>query len=56
MKKIVCCLCLFSMATNMLEGYDIFHLKGGIHSSVWSAKPFWYNIREPRYKQIKMAY
>ena len=23
-------------AINMLEGWDISHLKGGIHSSVWS--------------------
>ena len=48
--------CLISLATNMLEGWDIIHLKGEIHSSVWSAKIFLYDIREPRYKQIKMGY
>ena len=26
--------CLISLATNMLEGLDVFHLKSGIHSSV----------------------
>ena len=32
----------------------MFYLKGGIHSSDWST--FLYNIREPRYNQIKMGY
>ena len=27
--------CFISLATNMLEGCDIFHLKGWIHCSVW---------------------
>ena len=40
----------------MREGWDIIHLKGEIHSSVWSTKTFLYDIREPRYKQIKMGY
>ena len=31
-------------------------LKGGIHSFAWSTKTFLYDIREPRYKQIKMGY
>ena len=31
---------LISPATNMLEGWDISHLKGGICSSVWSKKHF----------------
>ena len=31
-------------------------LKGGINSFVWSTKAFLYDIREPRYKQIKMGY
>ena len=39
---------------NMLEGYGIFHLKGGIHSSVLSTKTFFYDIRNLRYKLIKM--
>ena len=45
-----------SPATNMLEGWDMIHWKGGIHSFVWNTKTFLYDIREPRYKQIKMGY
>ena len=48
--------CLISLATNMLESWDIIHWKGGIHSFVWSTKNFLYQIWEPRYKQIKMGY
>ena len=44
------------MATNRLEGLDIFHLKGEINSSIWSTKTFLYEIRKPRYKNIKMGY
>ena len=40
----------------MLDGLNIFNLKSGIHSSVLGIKTFLYNIRKPRYKQIKMAY
>ena len=47
---------LISLPTNMLVGWDIFHLKGGIYSSVWCTKTFLYDIRELRYKQIKMGY
>ena len=47
---------LISLAINMLEGWDISHLKVRIHSSVWSIKTFLYNIREPRYKQNNMEY
>ena len=32
--------CIISLATNMLEGWDIIHLKSDIHSSVWSTTPF----------------
>ena len=42
--------CLISLATNMLEGWDIIHLKGEIHSFVSSTKSFLYDIRELRYK------
>ena len=42
--------CLISLATNLLESWDINHWKGGIHSFVWSTKTFLYNIWEPRYK------
>ena len=48
--------CLISLATNMVETWDIIHWKGGIHSFVWSTKTFLYDIWEPRYKQIKMGY
>ena len=47
---------LISLATNILENWDIIHWKGGIHRFVWSTKTFLYDIREPRYKQIKMGY
>ena len=46
---------LISLATNMLEGWDINHLKGRLHSSVWTTKKFLHNIREPRYKPIKIG-
>ena len=42
--------CLISLATNMLEGWDIIYLKGEIHSFVSSTKSFLYDIRELRYK------
>ena len=40
----------------MLLALDIFYLKGEINSSTWSTKTFLYEIREPRYKQIKMGH
>ena len=40
----------------MVGGWDICHLKGGIHSSVGSAKSFLYDIRKLRYAQNKMEY
>ena len=43
-------------AMGMLEGCDISHVKGVIHISVWSTKTFLYDIREPRYEQIKIGY
>ena len=46
---------LISLATNMLEGWDIIHLNSRIHSSVWTTKTFLYDIREARYKQIKIG-
>ena len=55
-KKMSHFVCLLSLATNMLEGWDIFDWKDGIPSFVWSTKTFLYDIREPRYKQIKMGY
>ena len=55
-KKMRRIFCLISLATKMLEGWDIYHLKGGIHSFAWSTKTFLYDIRELRYKQNKMVY
>ena len=49
-------ICLISLATCMLEGQDIFHLKGGIHSFVLSTSSFLCDIGEPRYEQNKMGY
>ena len=48
--------CIFFLAKNMPEDSDIIHLKGEIHSSVWSTKTFLYDIREPRYKENNMGY
>ena len=48
--------CIIHLATKMLEGWDISHLKGRIHSFVWSTKSFLYNIRELRYEQNNMGY
>ena len=47
---------IISPAINMLEGWDISHLKGEIYSSVWSTKTFLNDIRELRYKQNNMEY
>ena len=55
-KKMSRSFCLIPLAKNMLENWDIIHWKGGIHSFVWSTKTFLYDIRDPRYKQIKMGY
>ena len=55
-KKMHHSFCLISLATNMLEAWDIIHWKGGIPSFVWSTKTFLYDIQEPRYKQIKIGY
>ena len=51
-KKMRRSFCSISVATNMLEGWDIFHLNGGIHRSMWSTKTFLYDIWGPRYKEI----
>ena len=47
---------LISLATCILEDWNIFHLKGDIHSFVSSTSSFLYDIGEPRYEQNKMAY
>ena len=55
-KKRLCHLfCLISQATNMLEGSDIFHVKGGISSFIWSTTTFLYDIREPGSKQNNIS-
>ena len=48
--------CLISLVRNILEGWYIFHFKGGIHRSIWSTKTFLYDIREPRYKLNNIGY
>ena len=48
--------CLISLVRNILEGWSIFHLKGGIHRSIWSTKTFLYDIVELRYKRNNMEY
>ena len=45
-----------SPATNILDDWDISHLKDRICSSVWSTKTFLYDIWELRYKQNNMCY
>ena len=55
-KKMSRSICLISLATKMQESWDMIHWKGGIHSFIWSTKTFLYDIREPRYKQIKIGY
>ena len=47
---------MISPATNRIDGWAIFHLKGGIHSSVGCTKIFLYDIRKPRNKKIEMGY
>ena len=48
--------CWISLVENLLEGWNIFHFKGGIQRSIWSTKTFLYDIREPRYKQKNKRY
>ena len=56
LKKMHRSFCLISPATSILEGWDIFHLKGDIHSFVSSTSSFLCDIGEPRYEQNKMGY
>ena len=44
-----------SPTTKMIEGWYIFYIKGGTHSSVLSTKTSLYDIRSLRYKQTKMG-
>ena len=46
----------FSPTTKIIEGWYIFYIKGGTHSSVLSTKTSLYDIRAPRYKQTKIGY
>ena len=48
--------CLITLATNMLEGWNIIKFKAEIHCSVCSTKTFMYDIRELRYKPNNMKY
>ena len=43
------------MATNMLEGWNIFNLIGEIYSSVWNTQTFLYDIWELRCEQNNMG-
>ena len=47
---------LISLATCILEDWNIFHLKGDIHSFVSSTSSFLCDIGEPRYEQNKVGY
>ena len=44
-----------NIPTNILEGWDIFHLKGDIHRYISSIRSFLCNVREPRYNQNNMV-
>ena len=48
--------CLISLATNMIDSWDIIHMKNEIHSSVRSTKTFLYDIRELSYMQNNIGY
>ena len=47
-KKMSDSFCLISLAENILKDYDIFCLKGGIHSSIWNTKIYLYDARALR--------
>ena len=47
---------IISPAINLLEGWDISHLKSENRSSVWSTKTFLNDIREVSYEQNNMEY
>ena len=55
-KKVRVVFCSYLVENGRPLACDIIHWKGGIHSFVWSAKTFLYDIQGPRYKQIKMGY
>ena len=48
--------CLIFLVRKILEGWYIFHFKGGIDRSIWNTKTFLYGIREPRHNQNNMEY
>ena len=48
--------CLISPATSTQKDWDIFHLKGDIHSFVSGTSSFLCDIGESRYKQNKIGY
>ena len=47
---------LFSLFPQCYLIFPMIHWKSGIHNFIWSRKTLLYDIREPRYKQIKMGY
>ena len=48
--------CLIYPATNMIDNWNIIHLKSEIHSSIRSKKTFLYDIRELSYMQNNIGY
>ena len=48
--------CWISLVENILEGWNIFHFKGGSHKSIPSTKTFLCEIRKPRYKLNNIGY
>ena len=55
-KKMRRSVCLISPVTSSLHSWDIFQMKGDIHSFVLSTSSLLYDIGEPRYKQNKTGY
>ena len=52
-KKFTLGISRISTTIEMLEGWEIFQVKEGIQSSVWSTKTFLCVIKKSGYKQIK---
>ena len=55
-KKMRRSFCLIPQNLNILEDWDMIHLKGDIHRYVLSTSSFLCDIREPRYRQNNIGY
>ena len=55
-KKMRRSFCLIPQNLNILEDWDMIHLKGDIHRYVLSTSSFLCDIRELRYNQKNMGY